>query len=124
MYTLLQLRISLFFPTSMYSFIVIGTFLCLGAEVDTDTVHTVSLVLILFCSKALALEDVSQMPSAVVAHDFGPTAIRPLSHGTGDSVAKGGPSTVGLELVLRFVERRITAYAVINAGALGGFVFI
>jgi hypothetical protein len=56
------------------------------------------------------------MPSAVVANNFRPPAIRSLPDGIGKRVPEGGPPAAGIELVVCFVERRVAALAGIDAG--------
>jgi hypothetical protein len=72
--------------------------------------------LILRVIELLALEDVSQMPSAVVAHNLRPPAIRPLFDGTGEGVPEGGPPAAGIELMVCFVERRVASLTGVDAG--------
>jgi hypothetical protein len=114
MYILLQLRpvarsyTNLITPTSRNSFLV------LGAEVDTDAVHAMSLILRV--SKSFTLENVPQMSSAVIAHNLRPPAIGSLSNCVGEGVPEGGPSAAGIELVVCFVERRVAALAGVDAG--------
>lgn len=71
-------------------------------------------------SKPLALENMSQMPATVVAHDLGPhhaqTGIRSLANGVGHGVPKGWPAAARVELVVGFVEGRIAASACVDAG--------
>jgi hypothetical protein len=97
--------------------------LLFSAEVNTDTIHTMSLVrwgnLV-----PLALEDVPKMPSAVVAHDLSPTPIGPPPDSTRNRVSEGGPSAARFEFVLCFVERCVAACAGINAGAFGWHVLV
>jgi hypothetical protein len=91
--------------------------LILGTKVDADTVH--AMPLILGVAKPLALEDVAQMTSAVVAHNFRPhhaqAGIWSLANSARYCVPKGRPSTARVKLVVRLVERCIAAGARIHA---------
>lgn len=69
----------------------------------------------------LSLEHMSQMPATVTTHDLRPRhSKRPVlmpRHRTRERIEEGGPSTSGLELVVRAVERRVAGGAVVDAGA-------
>ena len=73
-----------------YSFL----FLILRGEVDRNAVYTMPLVL--WIAKSLALENMSQMTSTVVAYNLRPhhakTRVRLLSDGARDGIPEGGPS--------------------------------
>lgn len=73
---------------------------------------------ILGISKPLPLEDVPQMPAAVVAHNLGPhhaqTGIGPLSNSVREGVPEGGPPAPRVELVVGLVERRFASSARID----------
>lgn len=77
--------------------------------------------LILWISKLLALEYVSQMSSAVVAHNFYPHHAQPrvglLAHCARYCVPESGPAAARVELVVGFVERRVAATACVDAGS-------
>ena len=70
---------------------------------------------ILGISKPLPLEDVPQMPAAVVAHNLGPhhaqTRIGPLSNSVREGVPEGGPPAPRVELVVGLVKRCFAASA-------------
>jgi hypothetical protein len=83
-------------------------------KVDTDTVHTVPLILRV--PKPLALENMPQMPTAVIAHNLRPSAIRSLANRVGHGVPERRPSAARVELVVRFVERRFARGARVDAG--------
>ena len=89
----------------------------LRRKVDAHTVDAVPLILRV--SKPLALEDVSQMPAAIVAYNLGPhhaqTGVRLLSDRVGERIPKRRPSTPGVELVVCLVERRVAAGALVHA---------
>jgi hypothetical protein len=89
----------------------------LRAKIDTDTVHTVPLVL--GVPKLLALEDMSQVPSAVIAHNLrahhAQTAILLLAHGAWHRVPEGGPPAARVEFVVGFVEWRVAPAARVDA---------
>jgi hypothetical protein len=76
---------------------------------------------ILGISKLLALEDMPQMASAVIAHNLRPhhaeARVRSLSNSTWHGVPEGGPSTARVELVVCFVEGRVAGRAAVDAGA-------
>jgi len=76
--------------------------------------------LILGVSKPLALENVTQMPSAVVAYNLGPhhaqTGVRLLANSVRECVPERRPSTPRVELVVGFVERSVTSRACVDAG--------
>jgi hypothetical protein len=107
----------------------------LCAKIDADAVDTVPLVL--GVSKLLALEDVSQMPPTVVAHNLcahhAQPAILLLAHGARHRVPECGPPAARVEFVVRLVQRRVAPAArvdtrvgvvlVVGAGAghLGAF---
>ena len=61
------------------------------------------------------------MPATITAHDLRPAhAQRPIlmpRHRTRDAVKVRRPAAAGLELVLRGVQRRVAARAVVRAGA-------
>jgi hypothetical protein len=114
MYILLQLRPGMRSCARLTILTSRGSFLVLWAEVDTDAVHAMSLILRVV--ELFALEDVPQMSSAVVAHNLRPPTVRSLFDGTGEGVPEGGPPAAGIELVVRFVERRIAALAGVDAG--------
>lgn len=98
--------------------IALASALILRTKVNTDTVHTMSLIL--GVSKPLSLEDMSQMTSAVVTNNFSAhhaeTWVRLLTNSAGYGVPKGRPSAAGVKLVICFVERRIAAAARVDAG--------
>jgi hypothetical protein len=75
--------------------------------------------LIFWVAKLLTLEDVPQMPAAVVAHNLRPhhtkTRIRALSNGTGNGIPKRRPSTARVKLVIRLIQWRLAAQAGIDA---------
>jgi hypothetical protein len=92
------------------------TLLVVRAEVDADTVDTMPLILRV--SEPLALEDVPQMPSAVVAHNLRAhhtkTWIGSLAHCAWDSIPEGRPPAARIEFVVRFVQRCLAARAGIH----------
>lgn len=98
--------------------ILLASALILRAKVNTDTVHTMSLVL--WISKPLSLENMSQVTAAVVTHNLSAhhaqARVRLLSNSTGYGVPKRRPSAAGVELVVCFIERRIAAAAGVDAG--------
>lgn len=93
-------------------------------EPQTHAIHTVSLIR--RRRKPLALKDMTQMTSAVTAHDFRAfhpkRSISVSRHRTGNRIEVGGPTTAGFELMRRLVQRRITAGAAVDT--LGGIVRI
>jgi hypothetical protein len=76
--------------------------------------------------KLLALENMPQMASAVIAHNLRPhhaqARIRPLSDRARYGIPEGGPSTTRVELVVCFVERGVAGRAAVDAG--GGGVLV
>jgi hypothetical protein len=92
--------------------------LILGTKVDADTVH--AMPLILGVAKPLALEDVAQMTSAVVAHNLRPhhaqARVWSLANSTRYCIPKGRPSTARIELMVGLVERCVAAGARVHAG--------
>jgi hypothetical protein len=70
---------------------------------------------------ALALEDMSQVTSAVAAHDLrslhAKCAVGVSGHGTWHGVEERRPAASGLELVLSSVDGRVAASASVGAGA-------
>lgn len=95
-----------------------GSLLGLRRKVDTDTVDTVPFILGI--SKPLTLEDVSQVPAAVVAYDFCPhhtqAWVRPLPNGVGECVPESWPSAARIEFVVRFVQGRLASGTRVDAG--------
>ncbi len=91
--------------------------LILRRELHADTVHTMSLVG--RSTVSLALEDMSQMTTAVRAHDLcsrhAERAISVTSHSSRDVVEVCWPSAARLELMGSFVERGITTCAGVDA---------
>jgi hypothetical protein len=87
------------------------------AEIEADTVDTVPLVRRRLIP--LALEDVSQMPATITAHDLGPRhpkrTIGVSRDSTRDAVEVRWPSAARLELVGSFVEWGVAGYAGIDA---------
>lgn len=85
----------------------------LRRKVDAHTVNTVPLIL--WVPKSLALENVSQMPSAVVAHDLSPhhaqTRVRLLPDSVRERIPESRPSTPRIELVVGFVEGSVAPSA-------------
>lgn len=67
----------------------------------------------------LALEDVAEVPAAVGAHNLGAghaqRAVLVAHHGAGDGIVVGRPAAARLELVVRLVEGRVAAGAVVGA---------
>jgi hypothetical protein len=80
--------------------------LVLGTEVDADAVHTVSLILRV--SEALALENVPEMSTTVVAYDFRPhhahAGVSSLADSARHCVPESGPAAAWVELVVCLVE--------------------
>lgn len=68
------------------------------------------MTLILGISKLLALEDMAQMASAIVTHDFRAlhtkTGVVALAYRTRYSIPKSGPSAARVEFVTGLVEGR------------------
>jgi hypothetical protein len=83
-------------------------------KVNTNTVHTVPLILRV--PKPLALENMPQMPTAVIAHNLRPSTIRPLPNRVGQGVPERRPSAARVKFVVRFVERRFACGARVDAG--------
>jgi hypothetical protein len=75
--------------------------------------------LILRVPEPLALEDVSQVPTAVVAYNLRPhhaqTRVRLLSNRVGECIPERRPSTPRVELVVRLVQRRVAAGTLVDA---------
>ena len=96
----------------------------LCTKIDANAVHTMPFVLRV--PEPLALENVSQMTSTVVAYDLRPhhaeARIWPLSHSARYGVPEGRPAASRVEFVVRFVERRVAGGAGVDAG--GGVVLI
>jgi hypothetical protein len=92
--------------------------LLLRAKVDADAVH--AMPLILWIAKLLALEDMPQMPTAVIAHNLRPhhahSRVRPLSDRAGHGVPECGPAAARVELVVGLVQWRVAAGARVDAG--------
>jgi hypothetical protein len=69
----------------------------------------------------LSLENVSQMSSAIAAHDLCPLhakcAVGVSSYSTRNSVEEGGPTAARFELVLSGVDGRIAAGTSVGAGS-------
>jgi hypothetical protein len=84
---------------------IFHSLLLLRTKVDADTVH--AMPLILWVAKLLALEDVSQMPAAVVTNNLRPhhtqTRVGSLANGTRNGIPKRRPSTARVKLVVRLV---------------------
>lgn len=97
-----------------YSFL----FLILRGEVDRNAVYTMPLVL--WIAKSLALENMSQVTSTVVAYNLRPhhakTRVRLLSDGAWHGIPEGGPSAARVELVVCLVEGRFATGALVDAG--------
>lgn len=93
-------------------------------ESQTNAVDTMSLVR--RRRVPLPLEHMSQMPSTIATHDFRPghpeRAIRMPRHRARDAIEIGRPSAAGLELVGRFVQRRVAAGTGVDA--IGGHVLV
>ena len=96
-----------------YSF----SFLILRGKVDRNAVYTMPLVL--WIAKSLALENMSQVTSTVVAYNLRPhhakTRVRLLSDGAWHGIPEGGPSAARVELVVCFVQRCVASGARVNA---------
>ena len=79
--------------------------LILRAEVNRYTIHAVSLIFRV--TKSFALENVSKMPSAIVAYDFGPhhtqSRVRSLTYSVWERIPKGRPAAPGIKLVVCFI---------------------
>jgi hypothetical protein len=77
---------------------------------------------------ALALEHMSQVASAVGAHDLRPlhskSAVGVSGHSAGNGIEESGPATARLELMLCGVNRCVAAGAAIGAGARGVLVVL
>jgi hypothetical protein len=90
----------------------------LRAEVDADTVDTVPLIL--GVSKPLALEDVAQVSSTVVAYNLGPhhaeAGVGLLPNGAWHGVPECRPPASRIELVVRLVQWCVAAGASVDAG--------
>lgn len=93
------------------------SFLILRGEVDRNAVYTMPLVL--WIAKSLALENMSQVTSTVVAYNLRPhhakTRVRLLSDSARHGIPEGGPSTARVELVVCFVQRCVASGARVNA---------
>ena len=102
----------------------LGLGLVLLTEIQTDTVDTVPLVR--RRRIAFPLENMSQVPATVRAHDLRPLhperAVRVSRHRARDGVVERGPAAAGLEFLLRGVEGRVAARARVDAAAGGVFV--
>lgn len=74
--------------------------------------------------EALALEDVTEMSTAMSAGDFGAAAvgIDGAFDCAGDFEIEGGPAAAGVELVRGLVERGVAAAADVGAGLIEFFV--
>jgi hypothetical protein len=119
---ILQLHMSYLITGPSESF---PSLLVLRAKVNADTVDTMPFVL--WVSKLLALENVTQMSTTVIAHNLSAhhaqSPILLLSYSTGNRVPEGGPSTPRLKLVVRFIKWRVAGTAGIDAG-VGGVLII
>jgi hypothetical protein len=75
--------------------------------------------LILGVPKLLPLENMSQMPSAVITHNLRPhhaeRGIGFLPHSPRHSIPERRPSAPRVELVIRFVQRRVASRARVDA---------
>lgn len=91
---------------------------------QTDAVDTVSLIR--RRRIPLPLEHMSQVPSAIATHNLRSghpeRAIRVPRHRAWDAVEIGRPTAAGLELVGRFVQRRVAAGTGVDA--VGGHVLV
>ena len=92
--------------------------LVLRAEINGHAIHAVALVLRV--AEALALENVSQVSSTVVANNLCPhhaqARVWPLAHSIWEGVPEGGPAAPGIKLVVCLVQRRIAASACVDTG--------
>lgn len=74
----------------------------------------------------LPLEDMTQMPAAIGAHNLGPHReqgpVLVALYSAGDAVKVGGPAAAAAEFVRGFVEGRFAAGTGVDA--LGGVVFV
>lgn len=61
----------------------------------------------------LTLENVPQMPAAIVADDLGSVSVgvRVLIHGTSHRIVKTGPAAMAIEFIIRLIKRRIATTA-------------
>ena len=105
--------------STVQSLLLPGTvLLLLGAEINTNTIHAMSLILGI--PKSFALEDVSQMAPAVVTHYLRPrhaqTRICPLSYSIRHSIPESGPTTSGIEFVICAIEGCGAGRAIVGAG--------
>lgn len=76
--------------------------------------------LILWIPESLALENMSQMASTVIAHNLGShhaqARVGFLAYSSWHGVPEGRPSAARVELVVCFVERRVATGAAVDAG--------
>ena len=82
--------------------------------------------LVLGISKSLALEDVPQMSTTVVAYDLrplhSPAVVDSLTHSAWNGVPEGGPAAPRVEFMVGLVEGRVATSAGVDAS--GGVVLI
>ena len=66
-----------------------------------------------FLGKPLAQENMSQMCTAIIADNFGshPISILNPFYRSFNFIIKTGPAAMRIELVVRFVKRRVTSFA-------------
>jgi len=100
--------------------------LVLRRKVETDAVHTVSLVG--RRGIALSLENMAEMTSAIGTDNFGSCHSKRVvcvpSDGTGDAVKVGRPTTAGLELMVCLVQRRIATCARVDSMIRGELIVL
>jgi len=82
--------------------------------------------LILWVSEPLALEDMSQVTSTIIADNLCPhhakTRVGLLSDSARYGIPECGPSAARVELVVCFIERRVASNACIDTGVRVVFV--
>ena len=75
--------------------------------------------LVLWVSKPLALENVSQVSSTVIAHNLRAhhteARVRSLADGAGNGIPERRPPAARVELVVGLVQRRLAALAGVDA---------
>lgn len=90
-------------------------------ELDRDTVDAVARI---FLGHLFAVEDVSEVTTAVLAHDFDSRAVGVYfaSNRIFDFVVEGGPAAAAVEFIVGFVEGGVASFA--NVGAFDKVVRI
>src|SRR5262245_20296148 len=93
-----------------------------GVELHRQRIHAVAGV---FGREPFAEENVSQVPAAVFAEDFGArtVGIELAPHGPRNFIVETGPAAMALEFVLGSIKRRIAAATDERAGLLQIGVF-